>query len=198
MPKYLGKCLDGGLIYIYNNTINELNDDKNYLVGKNALYKANSGKVFIDGYASSYFAFANNGATAVVLGMDDYGCSFMTNGVVICLGEIGDNFAYNMTGGIAYVYDEFKTLESKVDTKLVDIVKIDGDDLLYLSNIINEFKDLTKSKKATALSKYINSDLFFKVVPKNYGVMLKMVNSKKKSGLSFDEAIKEVSKFEKA
>ena len=196
--KYLGKCLDGGLIYIYNNMTNELNDDKNYLVGKNALYKANSGKVFINGYASSYFAFANNGATAIVLGMDDYGCSFMTNGIVVCLGEIGDNFAYNMTGGIAYIYDEFKNLESKVDKRLVDIVKIDGDDLLFLSNLINEFKDLTKSKKATALSKYINSDLFFKVVPKNYGVMLKMVNNKKKSGLSFDEAIKEVSKFEKA
>ena len=196
--KYMGKCLDGGTIYIYNNNINELNDEKNYLVGKNALYKANGGKVFIDGYASSYFAFANNGATALVLGMDDYGCSYMTNGTVICLGEIGDNFAYNMTGGIAYIYDENRCLESKVDKKLVDIVKLDGDDLLYLSNIINEFKDNTKSKKGNALSKYLNLDLFFKVVPKNYGAMLKMVNSKKKGGLSFDEAIKEVIKVEKS
>ena len=196
--KYMGKCLDGGTIYIYNDNINELNDEKNYLVGKNALYKANSGKVFIDGYASSYFAFANNGATALVLGMDDYGCSYMTNGVVICLGEIGDNFAYNMTGGIAYIYDEHRNLESKVDKKLVDIVKLDGDDLLYLSNIINEFKDNTKSKKGNALSKYLNLDLFFKVVPKNYGAMLRMINSKKKCGLSFDEAIKEVVKVEKS
>ena len=196
--KYLGKCLNGGSIYVFNNMINNLDDDKNYLVGKNALYKADSGKVFIDGYASSYFAFCNNGATAILLGMDDYGCSYMTNGTVICLGEIGDNFAYNMTGGIAYIYDENRCLESKVDKKLVDIVKLDGDDLLYLSNIINEFKDNTKSKKGNALSKYLNLDLFFKVVPKNYGAMLKMVNSKKKGGLSFDEAIKEVIKVEKS
>ena len=195
--KYLGKSLNGGTICIYNSSINEINDEKNYLVGKNALYKANSGLVYIDGYASSYFAFANNGATAIVLGMDDYGCSFMTNGVVICLGEIGDNFAYNMTGGIAYIYDEKKNLESKVDKKLVDVLKIDGDDLLYLSEQINKLKDLTKSKKAFALSKYINTDLFFKVVPKNYGTMLRRVKGREKSGLSFNEAVKEVMNVEK-
>ncbi len=195
--KYLGKCLNGGTISIYNSQINELNDEKNYLVGKNALYKANGGKVFIDGFASSYFAFANNGATAVVIGMDDYGCSFMTNGVVVCLGEIGDNFAYNMTGGVAYIYDEKRNLESKVDKKLVDIMKIDGDDLLFLSNTINELTELTKSKKGFALSKYINTDLFFKVVPKNYGAMLKRVRSKQKGGLSFNEAVKEVINIEK-
>ena len=195
--KYLGKCLNGGTISIFNSSINELHDEKNYLVGKNALYKANGGEVYIDGYASSYFAFANNGATAVVLGMDDYGCSYMTNGVVICLGDIGDNFAYNMTGGVAYIYDEKKNLESKVDKKLVDILKIDGDDLLFLSNQINKLTELTKSKKGFALSKYINTDLFFKVVPKNYGAMLKRVRSKEKGGLSFNEAVKEVMNVEK-
>ena len=193
--KYLGKCLNGGSIYVFNNMINNLDDDKNYLVGKNALYKADSGKVFIDGYASSYFAFCNNGATAILLGMDDYGCSYMTNGVVICLGEVGNNFAYNMTGGIAYIYDEFNNLEDRIDKRLVEVTKLDGDDLYYLSNIITEFSDQTNSKKGKAISRYIDPSKFLKVIPKNYNIMTRKINEFKKKGLSLDEAIIEVNKL---
>ena len=193
--KYLGKCLNGGNIYVFNNIINNLDDDKNYLVGKNALYKADSGKVFIDGFASNYFAFCNNGATAVLLGMDDYGCSYMTNGVVICLGEIGNNFAYNMTGGMAYIYDEFNNLEDRIDKRLVEVMKVDGSDLYYLSSIINEFSESTNSKKGKAIARYIDPSKFLKVIPKNYNVMTKKINEFKNKGLSLDEAIIEVNKL---
>lgn len=193
--KYLGKCLNGGSIYVYNNMINNLDDDKNYLVGKNALYKADSGKVFIDGYASNYFAFCNNGATAIVLGMDDYGCSYMTNGTIICLGDIGNNFAYNMTGGIAYIYGELDELDSKIDKRFVEISKIDGSDLYYLSTVLEEFSSITNSKRAKALAKFIDPDKFIKVVPKNYNIMTKKIEEFKRRGLSLDEAIIEVNKL---
>ena len=193
--KYLGKCLDGGSIYVFNSVSNNLDVDKNYLVGKNALYKANSGKVFIDGYASSYFAFSNNGATAIVLGMDDYGCSYMTNGVVVCLGEVGLNFAYNMTGGVAYIYDEFNKLSEKVDMKFVEVLKLDGYDINYLSKMLEEFSQVTNSKKGKAVSRFIDPDKFIKVVPKNYNIMTKKINEFKSKGLSLDEAIIEVNKL---
>ena len=196
--KYLGKCLNGGTIYVFNNAINEINDENNYLVGKCALLKANSGKVFIDGFASSFFALANNGCDALVLGMDDYGCSYMTNGRVICLGEVGNHFAYNMTGGIAYIYDEFKNLSSRIDTNFVDITKIDGEDILFISSMLEAFKDRANSKKCKALSKYINPELFIKVVPKNYGIMMKNIKIKEKSGLSFNDAVKEVMEIAKS
>jgi glutamate synthase domain-containing protein 3 len=193
--KYLGKCLDGGNIYVFNNTINNLDDDKNYLVGKNALYKANSGVAYIDGFASSYFAFCNNGATSVVLGMDDYGCSYMTNGVVICLGEVGNNFAYNMTGGIAYIYDEFNSLDSKIDKRFVEVSKLDGYDINYLSNVLEDFSKKTNSKRGKAVSRFIDPDKFIKVIPKNYKVMTNKIKELQKNGLSLNEAIIEVNKL---
>ena len=195
--KYLGKELNGGTIYVYNNLINEVNDEKNYLVGMASFYKANSGKAFIDGYASSFFGLANNGAIILSLGADDYCCSYMTNGVAIILGEVGNNFCYNMTGGIVYLYDEFSNVKYRLNNSLVDVLKIEGEDLLYLSNILEEFKEVTKSKKGLAITKYINTDLFVKIVPKNYNYMLKAIKNKEKSGLSFDEAIKEVSTIAK-
>ena len=127
--------------------------------------------------------------------MDDYGCSYMTNGVVVCLGEVGNNFAYNMTGGIAYLYDEYKTLESKIDKRFVEIVKVDGEDLLYLSNIIDEFNSATNSKRGKGMSKIVILDSFIKVVPKNYNVISKKINELKKGGLSDNEAIIEVNKL---
>ena len=103
---YLGKGLSGGRIIAYPAKTSSFLPEESILVGNVVLYGATGGEVFLNGIAGERFAVRNSGATAVVEGVGDHGCEYMTNGLVIVLGSTGRNFAAGMSGGIAYVYDD--------------------------------------------------------------------------------------------
>ena len=108
---YLGKGLSGGKIIVYPPKKSTFVAEENIIIGNVALYGATSGKVFINGVAGERFCVRNSGATAVVEGVGDHGCEYMTGGRVVVLGKTGINFAAGMSGGIAYLYDEDEILE---------------------------------------------------------------------------------------
>ena len=109
---YVGKGLSGGRLVIYPPRASEFVPEENILVGNVCLYGATSGEVFFNGMAGERFAVRNSGATAVVEGVGDHGCEYMTNGLVVVLGNTGRNFAAGMTGGIAYVLDQSGKFET--------------------------------------------------------------------------------------
>src|SRR6202789_3317605 len=104
---YVGKGLSGGKLVVYPPRRSTFAPEKNILIGNVALYGATSGEAFFNGVAGERFAVRNSGATAVVEGVGDHGCEYMTNGLVVVLGRTGRNFAAGMTGGVAYVLDQF-------------------------------------------------------------------------------------------
>jgi glutamate synthase domain-containing protein 3 len=110
---YVGKGLSGGKLIVYPPKASLFAPEENILIGNVALYGATSGEAFFNGVAGERFAVRNSGATAVVEGVGDHGCEYMTRGTVVVLGKCGRNFAAGMSGGIAYVFDEFGDFAAK-------------------------------------------------------------------------------------
>jgi glutamate synthase domain-containing protein 3 len=122
---YVGKGLSGGKVVVYPPRESTFKPDQNILIGNVVLYGATSGEAFFNGRAGERFAVRNSGATAVVEGVGDHGCEYMTKGLVICLSDTGKNFAAGMSGGIAYVLDEsgeFK--KTRCNMASVDLEKV--------------------------------------------------------------------------
>jgi glutamate synthase (NADPH/NADH) large chain len=154
------------------------------------LYGATSGEAFISGVVGERFAVRNSGATAVVEGVGDHGCEYMTGGRVVVLGATGRNFAAGMSGGIAYVYDPDSTFQQRVNPEMVDLEPIDADDRGWLLEIIARHHELTRSR----LAGYILSDWgavmhrVVKVMPRDYKRVLSVMRQAEAGGLSMDEA----------
>ncbi|WP_419495100.1 glutamate synthase large subunit [Chryseobacterium bernardetii] len=167
---YLGKGLSGAQLIIFPHKEAIIRANENSIVGNVALYGATSGKVFINGIAGERFAVRNSGATAVVEGIGDHGCEYMTGGKVIVLGGVGRNFGAGMSGGIAYVWDVNKTLEYHFNPDMADLESITEDDKESIFNLIREHFENTGS----TLAEYIISDWdnsckhFTKVYPREY------------------------------
>ena len=167
---YLGKGLSGAQLIIFPHKEAIIRANENSIVGNVALYGATSGKVFISGIAGERFAVRNSGATAVVEGIGDHGCEYMTGGKVIVLGGVGRNFGAGMSGGIAYVWDVNKTLEYHFNPDMADLESITEDDKESIFNLISEHFENTGS----TLAEYIISDWdnsckhFTKVYPREY------------------------------
>ena len=119
---YVGKGLSGGRIVIYpSRDAKQMTPDKSIIVGNTVLYGAIAGECYFRGVAGERFAVRNSGAIAVVEGVGDHGCEYMTGGVVVVLGETGRNFAAGMSGGIAYVLDEAGNFSSRCNLAMVDL-----------------------------------------------------------------------------
>ena len=118
---YVGKGLCGGQINIYPPTDSQVIPEKSIIVGNTVLYGAISGQCYFRGIGGERFAVRNSGAWAVVEGLGDHGCEYMTGGVVLCLGSTGKNFGAGMSGGLAYVYDKDKDFESLCNMSLIDL-----------------------------------------------------------------------------
>ena len=169
---YVGKGLCGGRIVVYPPRNAGFVAEENILIGNVALYGATSGEAFLNGMAGERFAVRNSGATAVVEGVGDHGCEYMTNGVVVVLGSAGRNFAAGMSGGIAYVLDvngdfaEKRCNHGSVDLEPV----IEAQDLELLRGLITRHAELTGSKQATKMLQTWEELLgrFFKVFPHEY------------------------------
>ena len=114
---YVGKGLSGATISIKLSDESNLISNENTIIGNTVLYGATSGKLFAAGQAGERFAVRNSGATTVIEGCDSNGCEYMTGGTVVILGDVGDNFAAGMTGGMAFIYDKSREFEKKVNNE---------------------------------------------------------------------------------
>ena len=125
---YVGKGLSGGRLVIYPPAETPIVAEENIIVGNTVLYGAISGECYFRGVAGERFAVRNSGAMAVVEGVGDHGCEYMTGGIVVVLGESGRNFAAGMSGGIAYVLDERGDFEQRCNLAMVDLEPVPAED----------------------------------------------------------------------
>ncbi len=167
---YCGKGLSGGRIIVYPPREATFKAEENIICGNVALYGATSGELFVSGIAGERFCVRNSGAHAVVEGVGDHGCEYMTGGRVIILGETGRNFAAGMSGGIAYVYDEHGKFKPLVNKEMVEFDPMTDEDLEYLQMMINKHVDFTGSRKGQRILDNFDAeaDKFVKVMPTDY------------------------------
>jgi glutamate synthase (NADPH/NADH) large chain len=168
---YVGKGLSGGRIVIYPPTSSSFVAEQNILVGNVVLYGATSGEAYFRGVAAERFAVRNSGASAVIEGVGDHGCEYMTGGRVIVLGETGRNFAAGMSGGVAYVWDPNGAFPGRCNTELVDLETLAEDaDILELKKSIETHLRLTQSSVAKGILGDWGRALtqFVKVMPRDY------------------------------
>jgi glutamate synthase (NADPH) large chain len=146
---YVGKGLSGGRIVVYPPRTSSFAPEENIIIGNVALYGATSGEAFFNGVAGERFAVRNSGATAVVEGVGDHGCEYMTNGLVLVLGACGRNFAAGMSGGLAYVFDEYGDFaEKRCNLESVDLEPLlDERDLQSVKNLVTRHAELTNSRR---------------------------------------------------
>ena len=173
---YFGKGLSGAKMIVYPHKESGFVAEENIVIGNVAFYGATSGKAFIRGKAGERFAVRNSGATAVVEGVGDHGCEYMTGGTVVVLGSTGRNFAAGMSGGIAYVYDILGQFSENCNMEMVDLDPMGDDDMETLKSLLSEHLTTTGS----TVAKFILSDLdnqknqFIKVYPRDYKKVMEM------------------------
>ncbi|MEZ7856241.1 MAG: glutamate synthase subunit alpha, partial [Polaribacter sp.] len=168
---YLGKGLSGAKLIIKKPAKADFLAENNIIVGNVCMFGAVDGQAYINGIAGERFAVRNSGATAVVEGVGDHCCEYMTGGKVIVLGKTGRNFAAGMSGGIAYVYDpENKFVNGLCNTETIEFEKIYGEDAVDLKTIIAKHVLYTDSKKGAELLADWDTSLknFIKVMPTEY------------------------------
>ena len=169
---YAGKGLSGGRLVVYPPRNAGFAAEENILIGNVVLYGATSGEAFFNGVAGERFAVRNSGATAVVEGVGDHGCEYMTKGTVVVLGACGRNFAAGMSGGLAYVFDEFGDFpEKRCNTAAVDLEPlIECQDVQILRDLITRHCELTGSRRARWILDNWAETLprFIKVFPHEY------------------------------
>ena len=147
---YVGKGLSGGRLIVYAPRDSTFAPEENIIIGNVALYGATSGEAFFNGVAGERFAVRNSGSTAVVEGVGDHGCEYMTNGLVLVLGSCGRNFAAGMSGGVAYVFDERGDFtEERCNLESVDLEPLlEASDLQVVKDLVTRHLDLTGSRRA--------------------------------------------------
>lgn len=170
---YLGKGLSGGRIIIKKSPNAKFNANSNIIAGNVCLYGAISGEVYMDGIAGERFCVRNSGVTAITLGVGQHGCEYMTGGVVVILGEIGRNFAAGMSGGMAFIYG--KENVKNVNIELVDIKELSDEDSNELKTLIKKHALYTESSFSMKILNEFNKKEFFKVMPRDYELMLKTI-----------------------
>lgn len=181
---YVGKGLSGGEVIIFPPKTSPFKSDANVIVGNVCLYGATSGKAFFRGIAAERFSVRNSGAVAVVEGVGDHGCEYMTGGCVVILGLTGRNFAAGMSGGIAYVLDVDGSFRSKCNMEMVELLPLDQqEDIDYVKTLLQEFKEKTGSLiAAELLEKWPQpTSKFIKVFPYEYQRALRQLAEEKKA-----------------
>ena len=188
---YFGKGLSGGKLAVYPPKGSPFQAEKNIIIGNVALYGATSGKAFINGVAGERFCVRNSGAQAVVEGVGDHGCEYMTGGVAVVLGPTGKNFAAGMSGGVAYVLDSSHDLYRRVNKEMVSIELLtERHDIEELKRLIQEHYETTHSPLAQRIlgdfDEYVPQ--FKKIMPNDYRRMLDSIASLEKRGMARQDA----------
>jgi glutamate synthase domain-containing protein 3 len=177
---YLGKGLSGGRVVVYPPKDSTFRAHTSIIAGNVTLFGATSGEVFLNGRAGERFAVRNSGAVAVVEGVGDHGCEYMTGGVVVVLGSTGVNFAAGMSGGIAYVLDESQLFDTRCNLETVDIEPVSLDeDRQRLRSLIELHQAHTGSELASAILRDWEEMLprFVKVMPIDYRRALERIKA---------------------
>jgi len=172
---YLGKGLSGGRIIVVPPAGSTFESDKNIIIGNTVLYGATSGEIFISGVAGERFGVRNSGASAVVEGVGNHCCEYMTGGRIVVLGNTGSNFAAGMSGGIAYVFNEHGDFDFYCNMGMVELSLVeDVNDMMELTTLITRHYQLTGSKKARMIIDDIDKyfPMFIKVIPYDYKKVL--------------------------
>ena len=188
---YFGKGLSGGKLTLTAPKNVKFKPHENIIVGNVALYGATSGKAFINGVAGERFCVRNSGALAVVEGVGDHGCEYMTGGRVVILGDTGKNFAAGMSGGIAYVLDEKSDFYTRVNKELVSLEPVTSKyDVQELKEMITEHVEATGSEMGKkVLDNFVDYlPKFKKVLPHDYSKMQTAIAHMEEKGLSVDQA----------
>ena len=188
---YFGKGLSGGKLVAFPPKNSRFKAEENIIIGNVALYGATSGNVYINGVAGERFCVRNSGATAVVEGVGDHGCEYMTGGRVAVLGKTGKNFAAGMSGGIAYVLDEESDLYKKLNKGLVSFESVtEKYDVLELKAMIAEHVKYTNSARGKEILDNFLAYLpkFKKIIPHDYRRMLQTIVQMEEKGLSSEQA----------
>ena len=188
---YLGKGLSGGKIVVYPPKNSAFVPEDNILVGNVALYGATSGTAFLNGAAGERFCVRNSGAAAVVEGVGDHGCEYMTGGRVVVLGPTGRNFAAGMSGGVAYVLDEGRDFYLRLNKALVSMELVtEQHDIAELRGLIQAHADATGSPKAKRILADFDAWLpkFKKILPHDYDRMLRTIAQYEERGMNREQA----------
>ncbi len=188
---YFGKGLSGGKLIVYPPKNSKFKAEDNIIIGNVALYGATSGKAFINGVAGERFCVRNSGASAVVEGVGDHGCEYMTGGRVVVLGKTGKNFAAGMSGGIAYVLDEDRDLYTRLNKGPVLFTEVtDKYDIAELKELIEQHVEATGSAKGKEILENFDRYLpeFKKIIPKDYKEIMTEIALMESKGMTVEQA----------
>jgi glutamate synthase domain-containing protein 2/glutamate synthase domain-containing protein 1/glutamate synthase domain-containing protein 3 len=188
---YCGKGLSGGKLILYPPEGSTFAPEENIIVGNVAFYGATAGEAYIRGMAGERFCVRNSGVRAVVEGVGDHGCEYMTGGRVVVIGKTGRNFAAGMSGGVAYVLDEDDTFKSHCNVDTVALERLDERDLQEVEEMIKRHAVYTRSARAWQLLALWQQTAakFVKVMPRDYRRMVEALQRAESKGLVGDEAV---------
>jgi glutamate synthase (ferredoxin) len=189
---YFGKGLSGGKLIVYPPKASTFASQDNIIIGNVALYGATAGEIFVCGVAGERFAVRNSGVNAVVEGVGDHGCEYMTGGRVVILGKTGRNFAAGMSGGVAYVLDEAGDFHTRCNMELVGLEKLeDPDEIEEVWKLIQRYQTYTNCQRAARMLADWKNFIpkFVKVMPQDYKRVLTSLKKMQSQGLTGDEAV---------
>ncbi len=189
---YIGKGLSGGKIIVYPPEGSTFAPEENIIIGNVAFYGATDGEAYIRGVAGERFCVRNSGMKAVIEGVGDHGCEYMTGGKVVILGSTGRNFAAGMSGGMAYLIDWDGDFQSRCNLEMVDLEPLeDREEMPEVKAMIHKHAELTGSLLAYRILSNWDETLprFLKVIPKDYKRMLQAFRDVEAAGLSGEEAV---------
>jgi glutamate synthase (NADPH/NADH) large chain len=191
---YFGKGLSGGRLVVHPDRAARFKAEENVIAGNVVLYGATGGEAFIRGVVGERFCVRNSGALAVVEGVGDHGCEYMTGGRAVVLGRTGRNFGAGMSGGIAYVLDRDGEFPGLVNAEMVRVESVDDDDAALLLDAVSRHQQYTGSTVAAELLGGWDEALarFVKVMPVDYQRVLVVMREAKEEGLSEDDTLQRV------
>jgi glutamate synthase (NADPH/NADH) large chain len=186
---YVGKGLSGGRVVVRPSRDSVLVAEQNVIAGNVIGYGATSGQIFLRGLVGERFCVRNSGATAVVEGVGDHGCEYMTGGLVLILGSTGRNFAAGMSGGVAYLLD---AIPARINPELVDLLPMSQDDIAQVRDLLVQHEQWTDSGVARdLLTQDRLGDRFTKVMPRDYAKVLEAAAAAEREGRNVQQAVME-------
>jgi glutamate synthase domain-containing protein 3 len=173
---YVGKGISGGKIIVYPHRESDYKAEENIIIGNTAFYGAISGQAYIRGVAGERFCIRNSGISAVVEGVGDHGCEYMTGGRVVIIGPTGRNFAAGMSGGIAYIYGKSEDFKARCNLEMVELEGVSVEDVKNIYNLLSNHYRYTQSRLAVKILDNFAREIkkFIKVMPREYKRILEM------------------------
>lgn len=187
---YIGKGLSGGKIIVKPDPQAILKPEENIIIGNVAFYGATAGEAYIHGMAGERFCVRNSGATAVVEGVGDHGCEYMTGGTVVVLGSTGRNFAAGMSGGTAYVYDPESKFSTLCNNEMVTLSQVENDaDIKLIRSLLSKHFEYTSSNRAQEILSNFDEAVkkFVRVMPVDYEKMTRLLKQAESEGLTGEQ-----------